>query len=143
VRFRAGPGGHRGELTAWDPVHAKAVWKLKETFPVWSGTVTTAGDVVFFGTMDGWFKCVDAKTGAELWKFKTDSGIVGQPVTFKGPDGKQYVAVLDGVGGWAGAVVSNDLDVRDQSVALGMGHLMGDLKKVTKKGGAIYVFALP
>jgi PQQ-dependent dehydrogenase (methanol/ethanol family) len=143
VRFRAGPGGHRGELTAWDPVHAKAVWKLKETFPVWSGTVATAGDVVFFGTMDGWFKCVDAKTGAELWKFKTDSGIVGQPVTFKGPDGKQYVAVLDGVGGWAGAVVSNDLDVRDQSVALGMGHLMGDLKKVTKKGGAIYVFALP
>ena len=51
--------------------------------------------------------------------------------------------MLDGVGGWAGAVVSNDLDVRDQSVALGMGHLMGDLKKVTKKGGAIYVFALP
>jgi alcohol dehydrogenase (cytochrome c) len=93
--------------------------------------------------MDGWFKCVDAKSGAELWKFKTDSGIVGQPVTFKGPDGKQYVAILDGVGGWAGAVVSGDLDVRDQSVALGMGHLMGDLKKATKKGGAIYVFALP
>jgi PQQ-dependent dehydrogenase (methanol/ethanol family) len=143
VRFRAGPGGHRGELTAWDPVHAKAVWKLKEKFPVWSGTVVTEGDVVFFGTMDGWFKCVDAKSGAELWRFKTDSGIVSQPVTFKGPDGKQYVAVLDGVGGWAGAVVSGDLDVRDQSAALGMGHLMGDLKKVTKKGGAIYVFALP
>lgn len=143
VRFRAGPGGHRGELTAWDPVHAKPAWKLKEKFPVWSGTVVTAGDVVFFGTMDGWFKCVDAKTGAELWKFKTESGIVSQPVTYRGPDGKQYVAVLDGVGGWAGAVVSGDLDVRDQSAALGMGHLMGDLKQATKKGGAVYVFALP
>jgi PQQ-dependent dehydrogenase (methanol/ethanol family) len=143
VRYKAGPGGHRGELTAWDPVHAKSVWKLKESFPVWSGTLVTAGDVVFFGTMDGWFKCVDANSGAELWKYKTDSGIVSQPITFKGPDGKQYVAVLDGVGGWAGAVVAGDLDTRDQSGALGMAHLMSDLKTVTKKGGAIYVFALP
>jgi PQQ-dependent dehydrogenase (methanol/ethanol family) len=143
VRYKAGPGGHRGELTAWDPVHARAVWKVKESFPVWSGTVVTAGDVVFFGTMDGWFKCVDANSGAELWKFKTDSGIVGQPITFKGPDGKQYVAVLDGVGGWAGVVVSGDLDPRDQSAGAGMGYLMADLKNATKKGGAIYVFALP
>ncbi|MDB4943358.1 MAG: pqq-dependent dehydrogenase, methanol/ethanol family [Labilithrix sp.] len=143
VKFKPGPGGHRGELTAWDPVHGKAVWKRKEKFPVWSGTVVTAGDVVFFGTMDGWFYCVSAKTGAELWKFKTDSGIVGQPITFSGPDGKQYVAVLDGVGGWTGAIVSGDLGAQDQSAALGMGGLMGDLKKATKKGGAIYVFGLP
>jgi glucose dehydrogenase len=143
VRYKAGPGGHRGELTAWDPVRATAAWKLKERFPVWSGTVATAGDIVFFGTMDGWFKCVDAITGAELWRFKTDSGIISQPVTFQGPDSKQYVAVLDGIGGWAGVVVSADLDSRDQSAGLGMGHLMADLKEVTKKGGALYVFALP
>jgi len=143
VRFRPGPGGHRGELTAWDPVKGEARFKLKENFPVWSGTVVTEGGVVFYGTMDGWFKAIDAKTGAELWKFKTDSGVIGQPVTYRGPDGKQYVAVLDGVGGWAGVVVAANLDARDQSAALGMGHLMSDLKQATKKGGAIYVFALP
>ena len=72
---------------------------------MWSGALATAGDVVFYGTMDGWFKAVDAKSGKLLWQFKTDSGIIGQPVTYRGPDGKQYVAVLSGVGGWAGAIV--------------------------------------
>lgn len=143
VRFKPGPGGHRGELTAWDPVKAAPRWTIKERFPVWSGTVVTAGDVVFFGTMDGWFKAADANTGAVLWTFKTESGVISQPVTYRGPDGKQYVAVLDGVGGWAGAIVAGDLDPSDQSAALGMGNLMGDLKEATKKGGAVYVFALP
>jgi glucose dehydrogenase len=110
---------------------------------VWSGTVVTEGDVVFYGTMDGWFKAVNATNGEVLWKFKTQSGVIGQPVTFRGPDGRQYVAVLDGVGGWSGAVVSADLDTSDQSAALGFGHAMADLKKATKKGGAVYVFALP
>ena len=63
---------------------------------MWSGTVVTAGDVAFYGTMDGWFKAVDARTGALLWQFKTGSGIIGQPITYKGPDGHQYVAVLSG-----------------------------------------------
>lgn len=143
ARYKPGPGGHRGELTAWDPVKGEPRWKIKETFPVWSGTVVTASDVVFYGTMDGWFKAVDAVSGELLWKFKTDSGVISQPVTFKGPDGKQYVAVLDGVGGWAGAVVAGDLDPRDQSAALGFVHAMADLKAATKKGGAVYVFGLP
>ena len=85
---------------------------MKENFPVWSGTFVTAGDVVFYGTMDGWFKAVDARTGNLLWQFKVGSGIIGQPITYKGPDGKQYVAVLSGVGGWAGAIVAGDLDPR-------------------------------
>ena len=103
-----GPGGHRGELTAWDPVAMKPAWKIKESFPVWSGTLVTAGDVVFYGTMDGWFKALDAKTGKLLWQFKTGSGVIGQPISYRGPDGKQYVAIFAGVGGWAGAVVSAD-----------------------------------
>ena len=53
-------------------------------------------------------------TGEVLWEFKTDSGIIGQPTTYRGPDGKQYVAILSGVGGWAGAIVVNDLDARDK-----------------------------
>jgi PQQ-dependent dehydrogenase (methanol/ethanol family) len=143
ARMKAGPGGHRGELTAWDPVAARAAWKLTERFPVWSGTVVTAGDVVFYGTMDRWFKAVHARTGELLWQFQTGSGIIGQPITYRGPDGKQYVAVLDGVGGWAGAVVSADLDPRDASAALGFVGAMGDLPQHTAKGGTLYVFSLP
>jgi alcohol dehydrogenase (cytochrome c) len=105
--------------------------------------VATAGDVVFYGTMEGWFKAVDARSGKELWKFKTGSGIVGQPITYLGPDAKQYVAVLSGVGGWAGAVVAGDLDTRDSSAALGFANAMKDLPAFTTKGGMLYVFALP
>jgi lanthanide-dependent methanol dehydrogenase len=143
VRFYAGPGGHMGEFTAWDPIHAKAVWVLKDKFPFWSGALATAGNVVFFGTMDGWFKAIDAVSGQELWKFKTGSGIIGQPVTYKGPDGKQYVAVLSGVGGWAGAVVSAGLDTRDSTAALGFANAMQQLPQYTTKGGVLYVFSLP
>jgi lanthanide-dependent methanol dehydrogenase len=143
TRFYAGPGGHMGEFTAWDPINGKAVWVLKDKFPFWSGALATAGNVVFFGTMDGWFKAVDAVSGQELWKFKTGSGIIGQPVTYRGPDGKQYVAILSGVGGWPGSIVSNNLDTRDDTAGNGWGSALHDLKSVTQPGGTLYVFALP
>jgi glucose dehydrogenase len=143
VRMYAGPGGHRGELTAWDPVAARPVWKIQERFPVWSGVVATGGDLVFYGTMDGWFKAVDARTGELRFSFKTGSGIVGQPITYRGPDGRQYVAILSGVGGWAGAVVAGELDVRDPTAALGFVNAMRDLPQVTARGGTLYAFALP
>jgi lanthanide-dependent methanol dehydrogenase len=138
------PGdGSRGAVTAWDPIKRKQVWRVKEKFPVWCGTAATAGGVVFYGTMDGWFKALDAASGAELWRFKTDSGIVNQPTTFRGPDGKQYVAIVSGVGGWAGAIVSGELDPRDPSIGPGWSAAMKDLPAHTKKGGTLYVFALP
>jgi glucose dehydrogenase len=130
-------------VTAWDPAAAKAAWTIDEDLPVWSGALATAGDVVFYGAMDGWFKAVDAKTGKLLWSFETESGIVGQPVSYRGPDGKQYVAVLSGVGGWAGAIVAGGLDARDGSAALGFANAMRDLPRHTRKGGRLYVFALP
>jgi PQQ-dependent dehydrogenase (methanol/ethanol family) len=143
VRMNPGPGGHRGEFTAWDPAARKAVWKVKERFPVWSGALATAGDLVFYGTMDRWFKAVHARTGAVLWQTQLPSGVIGQPITYRGPDGKQYVAVLSGVGGWAGAIVSGDLDSRDPSAALGFVNAMKDLPSHTPKGGTLHVFALP
>jgi lanthanide-dependent methanol dehydrogenase len=143
VKMHAGPGGHRGEFTAWDPVAGKPIWKIKETFPVWSGAAVTAGDVVFYGTMEGWFKAVNARTGEPLWQFKCGSGIIGQPVTYRGTDGKQYVAILSGVGGWAGAIVSGELDPRDPSAALGFVGAMADLPQHTTRGGMLYVFSLP
>jgi PQQ-dependent dehydrogenase (methanol/ethanol family) len=142
VRMYAGPGGHRGEFTAWDPVAGRAAWKLQEEFPVWSGTVVTAGGVVFYGTMDGWFKAVDAERGRLLWRFQTGSGIVGQPVTYLGPGGKQYVAIASGVGGWAGAIVSGGLDGRDSTAALGFANAMRDLPAKSPEGGTIHVFTL-
>ena len=142
VVYKPGPGGNQGALTAWDPVAGKAVWTIPEKYPAWSGTIATAGGVVFYGTMEGWFKAVDARTGAVLWQFKTGSGIVGQPITYRGPDGHQYVAVFSGVGGWPGAVVVNDLDTSDDTAALGWGLTMRDLKKDTAKGGTLYVFTV-
>ncbi|KMO44253.1 methanol dehydrogenase [Methylobacterium tarhaniae] len=143
TRMKAGPGGHRGVYTAWDVAGERAAWSIKEEFPVWSGTLVTAGDVAFYGTMDGWFKAVNARTGAVVWQFKTGSGIIGQPTTYRAPDGRQHVAILSGVGGWPGVIVSADLDPRDGTGALGFLNAMRDLKEVTTKGGMLYDFALP
>jgi len=143
VKMKAGPGGNRGVVTAWDPVNARPAWEIKEDLPVWSGSLVTAGDVVFYGTMDGWFKAVDARNGKPLWQYKTGSGIIGQPVTYRGPDGKQYVAVMSGVGGWSGAIVAGNLDPNDSTAALGFAAAMRDLPSKSTKGGTLYVFALP
>ena len=143
VQMYAGPGGdtQRGGFFAWDPVQGKKVWNVTERFPVWSGALVTAGDVVFYGTMDGWFKARDAKTGKELWKFKTGSGIIGNAITYTGPDGKQYVAIYAGIGGWAGAIALG-LATDDPTGALGALGAMTDLPKYTAPGGLVYVFSL-
>lgn len=142
VKMYAGPGGNRGFFDAWDPVARHKVWSVEEDLPVWSGAVVTAGDVAFYGTMDGWFRAVNARTGRKLWEQKLPSGIISQPMTYRGPDGKQYVAVLSGVGGWAGAIVAGDLDPRDSSAALGFANATADLPAKTQKGGTLHVFAL-
>lgn len=139
-----GKDNYLGEFIAWDATKGKKVWGVKEPFPVWSGPTVTATDVVFYGTMDGWLKAVHAKDGKLLWKHKVGSGIIGNPMTFKGPDGKQYVAVLSGIGGWFGAIVSLDLPPDDPFGALGavgVGYKSG-LDKATTKGGILYVFSL-
>jgi len=97
---------------------------------------------VFYGTMDGWFRALDAKTGAVLWQFKTGSGIIGDPITFKGPDGKQYVAVYSGVGGWMGAVAFPTMSTDDEYAGLGVVGAMKNIKKYTGPGDTLYVFGL-
>lgn len=143
VRMKPGPGGHMGEFSAWDIGAGRERWTIKERFPVWSGAMATAGGLVFYGNMEGWFKAVDAETGAVLWQFQTGSGIIGQPTTYRGPDGRQYVAILSGVGGWAGAIVSGDLDPADRTAAKGFVNAVSELPDVTTKGGMLFVFALP
>lgn len=142
VKMKPGPGGYRGDLVAWDPIHARPVCDVKEDLPLWSGVLATAGDVVFYGTMDGWFKAIDARSCAPLWKFKTGSGIVGNPIAYRGPDGKQYIAVYSGIGGWMGAVAFPDVSIDDPYTALGVAGAVPDIKKKTAMGGMLYVFSL-
>ncbi|MCE4222573.1 methanol/ethanol family PQQ-dependent dehydrogenase [Methylobacterium sp. C25] len=135
------PGSDRtGNFIAWDGVKGRIVWSIPERFSVWSGALATAGGVVFYGTLEGWLKAVDARDGHELYRFKTPSGIVGNPMTFM-HGGKQYVAVLSGVGGWAGIGLAAGLtDPSDGSGAVG-GYAA--LSQYTAPGGQLTVFALP
>ncbi|HEY8548457.1 MAG TPA: methanol/ethanol family PQQ-dependent dehydrogenase [Vicinamibacterales bacterium] len=142
VRMYQGDG-HHGELVAWDPVQARAVWSVKDMkFPLYSGVLATGGDLVFYGTMDGWFKAVDARTGEELWQFKTGSGIVGNPMTYIAPDGRQYIAIYSGIGGWMGAVAFPSISADDPYAALGVVGAMKEIKNHTAPGNTLYVFGL-
>lgn len=142
VRMYPGPGSYQGEFIAWDVANAKKVWSIKESdFPVYSGVLSTGGDVAFYGTMDGWFRAVDDRSGKVLWQFKTASGIVGNPVTFLGPDGKQYVAIYSGIGGWMGATALPDISTDDPYAALGVVGAMKKIKNATQPGDMLYVFS--
>lgn len=136
-------GESGGELIAWDVAHAKRVWGISSgPLPTWSGLLVTGGDVLFYGTLDGWFKAVDARTGKELWQFKTQSGIVGNPITFLGPDGKQYIAIYSGIGGALGGVDFPSVSSDDPYAALGAVYAASSLKEKVAPGGALYVFSL-
>jgi lanthanide-dependent methanol dehydrogenase len=152
-----------GNFIAWDGKTGKIAWSNKEQFSAWGGALATAGNVVFYGTLEGYLKAVDAKTGKELYKFKTPSGIIGNVMTYE-HNGKQYVAVLSGVGGWAGiglaagllqqdnaaawhaAVDQGKLPAKEKTVdTAGLGAVGGyaGLAEYTSLGGTLTVFALP
>ena len=129
-----------GNFIAWDAKTGKIVWSKQEQFAVWSGALATAGGVVFYGTLEGYLKAVDANTGRQLYRFKTQSGIVGNVMTYENR-GKQYVAVLSGVGGWAGIGLAAGLN--DPSAGLGAVGAFAALRNYTSLGGQLTVFALP
>ena len=120
------PGdGPIGALRAVDPKSGKIVWEVPNNAPLWGGVLTTAGNLVFWGTPEGFLKAADATTGKVVWEFQTGSGVVAPPVTYD-IDGEQYVAV---VSGWGGAVPLWGGDVA---------------KKVSylEQGGSVWVFKL-
>jgi PQQ-dependent dehydrogenase (methanol/ethanol family) len=132
--------GGMGNFIAWDPAAGKIVWSKPERFSVWSGALTTAGDVVFYGTLEGYLKAVDPKDGRELWKFKTPSGIIGNVFTYE-YGGKQYVGVYSGIGGWAGIGMAAGLT--ENTAGLGAVGGYKDLARYTTLGGSLFVFSLP
>ncbi|HEY6224234.1 MAG TPA: methanol/ethanol family PQQ-dependent dehydrogenase [Gemmatimonadales bacterium] len=142
VRMFPGPDNIRGAFVAWDPTTGTKKWEIKEGLASYGGALATAGGVVFYGTMEGWLKAVDARTGTVLWQFKTPSGIIGNPMTYTGPDGKQYIAVLSGIGGWAGIGVAAGIGPEDPTAGLGALGAFGDANYSTQ-GGVLTVFSLP
>ncbi|WP_409148992.1 lanthanide-dependent methanol dehydrogenase XoxF5 [Pseudoxanthobacter sp. M-2] len=132
--------GGMGNFIAWDATKGKIVWSLPEQFSVWSGALATAGDVVFYGTLEGYLKAVDSETGKELYKFKTPSGIIGNVMTYT-HGGKQYVGILSGIGGWAGIGLAAGLT--DPQAGLGAVGGYASLSNYTALGGQLTVFALP
>jgi PQQ-dependent dehydrogenase (methanol/ethanol family) len=132
--------GGMGNFIAWDAAKGEIKWSIPEQFSVWSGALATAGDIVFYGTLEGYLKAVDAATGKELYKFKTPSGIIGNVMTYE-HGGKQYVGIYSGVGGWAGIGLAAGL----VNPTDGLGAVGGyaALSDYTALGGSLTVFALP
>lgn len=137
----AGPDGVMGGFAAYDPMTNKKAWYNKEKFSAWGGSLNTASDLVFYGTLDRWFKALDAKTGKELWKFQVGSGVIGNAFTYTN-GGKQHVGVLSGIGGWAG--VAMNLGLTNPTDALGAAGGYAELTKYNAApgGGALTVFSL-
>ncbi|WP_234854355.1 methanol/ethanol family PQQ-dependent dehydrogenase [Paracoccus everestensis] len=132
--------GGMGNFIAWDNIEGKIKWSLPEQFSVWSGALATAGDVVFYGTLEGYLKAVDADTGEELYKFKTPSGIIGNVMTYE-REGKQYIGILSGVGGWAGIGLAAGLTNPNEGLGAVGGYAA--LSDYTELGGQLTVFELP
>ena len=139
--YSAGPGGFLGSFIAWDAARGVKVWENKEPFPNWSGALVTGGDVVFYGTLDGWFVAADARSGKVLSKFKVGSGVVGNPMTYRAPDGRQYVAVYAGIGGdWS--LLSGDTRSDDPADMRAPADFIKDIARHTSQGGIVWIFGL-
>jgi PQQ-dependent dehydrogenase (methanol/ethanol family) len=132
-------GNVRGRLIAFDSVTGQTKWSVNETFQVYSGVLSTDGGVVFYGTLDGWFKAVDQATGKVLFQFHTPSGIISNPITYM-HNGKQFVAVLTGVGGWAAIGLAEGFTQGTEG--LGAVGLTRSLADYTNLGGTLMVFSL-
>ncbi|MFL2856603.1 MAG: PQQ-dependent dehydrogenase, methanol/ethanol family [Pseudohongiellaceae bacterium] len=124
------PEGNIGEIQAWDMNAGEEVWSVEFQSHNWGGILTTSGNLIFSGgTSDRYFRAHDASNGDELWRFRTNSGIIGVPSTYS-VDGKQYVAVQSGWGVDAAGMTARIDQVRGT-------------RTFVPQGGVIWVFALP
>jgi alcohol dehydrogenase (cytochrome c) len=152
--FLPGPGGFGGELLAWNASTGQKAWAVEETFPVYSGVLATAGNLVFYGTLDSKFKALNATTGKVLFEAQLECGIMGSPMTYTAPDGRQRVAVYTGTGNLAGGFVGGPCPGQGADAARGaQGALAQAIAGMKVKApappskpptsGAVHVFMLP
>ncbi len=137
MNFIPGAGGNMGELIAWDAVKGSKTWSVKEPLPLYAGVLATAGDVVFYGTLDKWFKAVDAKTGAPLFQTQLECGIGSNPISFTGADGKQRIAVYSGIGWLAGGFAGGSCPFEAAN------GVRGENATGPAGSGVVHVFKLP
>ena len=142
-RLKPMPDRPRGAMIAWDIEQAKPAWIIPEAFPLESGVLATDTDLVFYGTPDGWFRAADGRNGRILWEYRTTSQISGQPISYAGPDNRQYVAVMAGPSSGFGAVSDQDIDRRDLTARNGSANALADLPRPIEPGGRLYIFSLP
>lgn len=134
--------GISGKLKKFNVVTGETAWEIPDPYPNWSGTLTTAGGLVFYGSLGGDFRAVDRETGKVVWERKLGSGVIGNPITWKAGD-KEYVSVFSGIGGWIGLPITAGLDLNDKFGAIGasaMAKATG-LDKIPQ-GGSLYTFRL-
>lgn len=142
-RLKPMPDRPRGALVGWGLENAKPAWTIGEDFPLEGGVLATAGNLVFYGTLDGWLRAADSRNGHVLWQYKTNSQIAGQPITYAGSDNHQYIAVVAGLSSGAGAVGDEDIDRRDLTAANGFANALSDLRRPAEAAGRLYVFGMP
>ncbi|MBS7458441.1 methanol/ethanol family PQQ-dependent dehydrogenase [Coralloluteibacterium stylophorae] len=142
VLMKPNKPGALGVVKAFDVVSGKTLWEREEKFPTWSGTLVTDGGLVFYGTLDGWFRAVNSETGEELWSKKLPSGVIGNPIAYEA-NGEEYVAVYSGVGGWIGLPITAGLDPADPYGALGAAGLAfsNDFDQIPL-GGMVHTFRI-
>jgi alcohol dehydrogenase (cytochrome c) len=127
--FMAEGAKHIGELQAWDMKTFQKVWTHQFKWQNWGPVLTTAGGLIFLGgTNDRYFRAFDAKTGAPLWEYRTNSGITAVPSSYA-VDGVQYIAVQSGWG------------VDAQKMQARLDTLLGSTTLVPQ-GGVLWVFAV-
>ena len=129
----AGGVFNMGELVAWDIATNSRKWNIPEVKPIYGGILATAGDVVFYPTLDNQFKAVDANSGAKLWNTTLECSSVGSPISFVSPkDNKQRIAIFSGVSWLAGGFTATGKPCPGKGGS-----------SVVSGGGRVHVYKLP
>ncbi len=137
MELTIGPGGNGGRLVAWDAATGTIRWEVKERWPILGGVLVTTSGLAVYGTLTGWLKAIDQATGLPLWQFKLPSGVVGSPIAFRGKDGREFLAVVAGIGGWIDGAFGRGTD------PFGARPALGPLSDIVAHGGVLMVFGLP
>jgi PQQ-dependent dehydrogenase (methanol/ethanol family) len=132
--------GVTGKIKKFNVVTGETKWEIPDQYPNWGGTLTTAGGLMFYGSLGGDFRAVDRDSGKVIWQRKLGSGIIGNPIAYS-VKGKEYISIWSGIGGWIGLPVTAGLDLSDKFGAIGATAMTkaAGLSHIPQ-GGTLYTF---